>query len=129
MHPLSRALVLLGIAMWSPAGAANFDTPEAAVQSLESAYVSKDIDAVVAAKDFDAEAHFILYKSDPALAADTQVVNQAARVLERSFRVQIQSRGFPQYEKIQMFNHGKGSNSSHTRQAHRRLPIARRSQP
>ncbi len=100
MHPLSRALVLLGIAMWSPAGAANFDTPEAAVQSLESAYVSKDIDAVVAAKDFDAEAHFILYKSDPALAADTQVVNQAARVLERSFRDQIQSRGFPQYEKF-----------------------------
>jgi hypothetical protein len=100
MRALSRILVLLWIAMWSPAGAANFETPEAAVQSLESAYVSKDIDAVVAAKDFDAEARFILYKSNPALAADTQVVNEAAGVLERSFRDQIQSRGFPQYEKF-----------------------------
>jgi hypothetical protein len=90
MRPFSRVVVLLGISVCSLAGAANFDTPDAAVQSLESAYVSKDIDAVVAARDFDAEARFILYKSDHALAADNQLVYQAAAVLERSFRGRIQ---------------------------------------
>jgi hypothetical protein len=35
MRPFSRVVVLLGISVCSLAGAANFDTPDAAVQSLE----------------------------------------------------------------------------------------------
>ena len=58
---------------------------------------------------FDVQARFILYQSDPALAADTQVVNQAARVLERPFRDQIQNRGFPLYEKIKCAITGKAA--------------------
>ena len=77
---------------------ANFSTPELALAALEDAYVRKDLDAAVAAKDFRFEAReMLLNLQNLAEHIDDALVSQAAGVLELAFRQQIQVMGFPEF--------------------------------
>ena|ERR1700742_96525 len=97
MRPRNFLAALLGVSTGSPTVAANFDTPESAVQALEAAYVHKDIEAAVAAKDFHEEARLMLQKMNPGLATDAGILKQTSQVLELSFRDQIRKNGFPKF--------------------------------
>ncbi|MBI5426636.1 MAG: hypothetical protein HZA32_21380 [Opitutae bacterium] len=73
-------------------------TPEEAILLLEDAYRKKDIDAAVAAKDFQIEARLLLErirreKNEPAVAPS--LIHQTAHVLELSFRDHHARKGFP----------------------------------
>ena len=92
-------LALGGLAGLSARPAA-FDTPEDAVRTLEAAYSDKNIDAAVAAKDFDEEARLMLLKINPPLAADAGILSETAHVLELSFRKQLKSDGFPDFNNL-----------------------------
>lgn len=77
--------------------AADFSSPEAAIHTLETAYIAKDIDAAVAAKDFGEEARLMLAGMSPQMASDAEVLGKTAEVLELSFRKEISDRGFPDF--------------------------------
>lgn len=72
-------------------------TPESAVRALEDAFVRKDIEAAVNAKDFHAEAKLMLEKLNPEVAKDSEILKQTAQVLELAFRKQIETDGFPDF--------------------------------
>jgi hypothetical protein len=92
---------LLALAAAVPvASATDFSTPESAVRALEDAYIQKDIEAAVAAKDFTEEARLMLVRISPELADDAETLNQTAEVLELSFRKQIQDEGFPELAEL-----------------------------
>jgi hypothetical protein len=80
--------------------AADFSSPESAIRSLESAYSSKDLKAVLAAKDFLEEARLMLERINPQLAADKKMLQQTAHVLELSFKQEIQKTGFPNFSEL-----------------------------
>jgi hypothetical protein len=106
--PLPRFLsLLLGLSAASTVGAVGFDTPEDAVRALERAYIEKNPDAAVAAKDFVEEARLMLQKMDPKLAHDAVVLKQTAEVLELSFRDELRKKGFPDFGKLQCSFVGK----------------------
>lgn len=71
-------------------------TPEEAIRTLEDAFVRKDIEAAVAAKDFETEAKLMLESINPELVS-AEIVKQTAEVLELGFRKQIESDGFPDF--------------------------------
>ena len=80
---------------------ADFSTPERALASLEDAYVRKDIDGAIAAKDFNFEAReMLLILSDVAEQMDDAMVEQTAQVLELAFRSQIEEEGFPDFQNV-----------------------------
>jgi hypothetical protein len=63
---------------------------------MEDAYRSRDVDAVVAAKDFTREAVLMFSRPPLAnLAADAELIAQAASTLELAFRAELSSRGIP----------------------------------
>jgi len=99
--------LLLGLSAASTVGAVGFDIPEDAVRALERAYVEKNADAAVAAKDFVEEARLMLQKMDPKLARDTAVLKETAEVLELSFRDELRKKGFPDFGKLQCSFVGK----------------------
>lgn len=74
-----------------------FDTPENAVRALEEAFKSRDIEAAVHAKDFDAEARLMLQRINPDMARDPEIVKQTAEVLKLGFRKEIEIDGFPDF--------------------------------
>jgi hypothetical protein len=76
--------------------APDFTTPEGAVKALKTAYVNKNIEDAVAAKDFKEEARLMLKRIQPELAHDADILKQTAEVLELSFRKQIGQEGFPE---------------------------------
>jgi hypothetical protein len=83
--PLPRFLsLLLGLSAASQASAVGFDTPEDAVRALEQAYIQKNADAAVAAKDFVEEARLMLQKINPKLASDAEILRQTAVVSTRT---------------------------------------------
>jgi hypothetical protein len=88
------------------AGADQGDTPEGAIQRLESAYRAKDLEALVAAKDFRAEARLMLQHlareqpGSPDMSGDQEVVTKTAEVLELAFRQQITQQGFPDMSQV-----------------------------
>lgn len=94
---LALALVIAPTSM-----AADLSSPERALKALEDAYVRKDIEAAVAAKDFQFEARAMLgaLKNLPG-PPDDQLVQQAAEVLELSFRQQMKTSGFPAFAGLQ----------------------------
>jgi hypothetical protein len=85
--------VILGVASASSA----LSTPESAVRAFEDALIRKDIEAAVAAKDFDTEARLMLKKINPELASDSEILKQTAQVLELGFRKEIETDGFPDF--------------------------------
>ncbi len=80
--------------------AADFSNPENAILSLESAYKIKDLEAAVQAKDFGAEAIFLLQNMNPEYANDADIVKQTTAVLELGFRKQIRDEGFPDFSGV-----------------------------
>ena len=77
--------------------AAGSTTPEGALRDLENAYVRKDLEAAVAAKDFNFEARAMLKALRNIGDPDQAIVKQAAEVLELGFRRQMQTSGLPAF--------------------------------
>ena len=91
------ALGLLATGMPASSFAADFTTPENAIRSLEAAYIDKDIEAAVAAKDFTEEGRLMLLNINPEFAKDPELIGKAAEVLELSFRQEMKEKGFPNF--------------------------------
>jgi hypothetical protein len=101
MRLLRILSLLFGAGAASAVSAGGFDTPEDAVRGLEQAYIQKNVDAAVAAKDFGEEARFMLQKMDPKLAGDPAILKQTAEVLELGFRNELRTKGFPDFGRLQ----------------------------
>lgn len=91
---------LLGLGAASTATDVKLDTPEDAVRSLERAYIRKDIDSAVAAKDFMEEARLMLQKLNPELSKDPKMIKDTASVLELAFRKEMKTKGFPKFQNL-----------------------------
>jgi hypothetical protein len=91
---------VLGLTAASIVNAGGFDTPEDAVRALEQAYVQKNEEGAVAAIDFVEEGRQMLQKINPTLANDAEIIKQAADDLERSFRNELRTKGFPDFGKL-----------------------------
>jgi hypothetical protein len=99
-QPMLLRRFLLPIALFSamnPSMAADFSSPEGALKALEYAYVRKDIEAAVAAKDFKFEAHEMLKTLKKLGNPGEDLIKQTAEVLELSFRKQMKTEGFPAF--------------------------------
>ena len=107
MRLLSFQAYLLGLSAAWAASAVGFDTPEDAVKALERAYIEKNADAVVAAMDFVEEGRQMLQKINPALANDAEIIKQTAESLERSFRNELRTKGFPDFGRLKCSFVGK----------------------
>ena len=90
---------LLGMAA-TPALAADFSTPQGALQALEQAQRSHNIEAAVAAKDFQYEAYAMLANLKSTPKPEPGLVREAARTLELAYRNEIKSNGFPNMEGV-----------------------------
>jgi hypothetical protein len=73
---------------------ADASTPHGALRVYLSAWERRDLDAMVAAKDFTDEATAMLAKVSPAVA-DEQLLKQTAETLELAFRAQWQQADWP----------------------------------
>lgn len=92
--------LLLGLSAASAVNAGGFDTPENAVLALEQAYIQKSADSAVAAMDFVEEGRQMLQKINPTLANDPDAIKQAAEGRELSFRDELKTRGFPDFDRL-----------------------------
>ena len=99
--------LVLGLTVASMVDAGGFDTPEDAVRALEQAYIQKNEEGSVAAIDFVEEGRQMLQKINPTLADDAEIINQAAEDLERSFRSELRTKGFPDFGKLKCAIVGK----------------------
>ena len=75
-----------------------FDTPEGAINALEYAYDTQDLEKVLACKDFMKEAELILNPME--VEIDNELIEQTAQVLQLSFIKNIQEHGFPDFSDI-----------------------------
>jgi|SRR5215813_4892226 len=88
--------ILLAAAASCPA-----PTPEVALKRIEDAYRSKDMEAVVACKDFRREAELMMARLDkPFLKNDPAIVARIAETLESAFREELRGRGFPELKGV-----------------------------
>jgi hypothetical protein len=99
--------LVVGLTAASIVNAGGFDTPEDAVRGLEQAYVQKNEEGAVAAIDFVEEGRQMLQKINPTLANDAEIIKQAAEDLERSFRNELRTKGFPDFGKLKCSFVGK----------------------
>lgn len=83
-----------------PAIAKEFTTPEGAILCLEEAYRRRDIDAAIAAKDFQAEARLMLQKLNA--PHDDELVATTAETLLASFRAHTTAR-WPNFDGLESF--------------------------
>jgi hypothetical protein len=89
---------LLAMGLPTSAFAVDLTTPQNAIRSLEAAYHNKDIEAAIAAKDFQEEARQILLRTEnPESAKDAELVMETAGVLELAFRKEVEVSGFPDF--------------------------------
>lgn len=100
MRVIVNAVFLFGVVLPMAALAAVMSTPEAAIKALEAAYISKDLDAALAAKDFQEEARLMLTNINPELSNDPSIVKQTAEVLELGFKKEIKDKGFPDFKAL-----------------------------
>jgi len=76
----------------------NYDTPENAIKSLETAYTNHDLDAIINSKDFLNEAKFILQSVSPKYdLEDKELVSETAKSLELRMILSMQNNGFPDF--------------------------------
>lgn len=101
MSLLNVQAFLLAVSLPGVALAADFSTPQNAIRSLEAAYISKDVEAAVAAKDFNEEARLMLQSMDPQFAEDSEMLKKTADLLELSFRKQMKDIGFPDFSSVE----------------------------
>ena len=80
--------------------ATDLSTPANALKSLEDAYIHKDIEAAVRAKDFRYEADAILAANMNLKNSDEELIGKTAEILELAFRKQMQTQGFPDFGKL-----------------------------
>lgn len=81
--------------------AADLSTPEAAIRTLENAYLTKNEDAAVAAKDFQFEARQMLTQVRGPGKFDESLVTTLASKLEARFRSELKNSGFPDFKGLQ----------------------------
>jgi hypothetical protein len=99
--------LVLGLTAASTASAGGFETPEDAVRALEQAYIQRNEEAAVAAIDFVEEGRQMLQKINPTLANDAEIIQQAAKDLELTFRSELRTKGFPDFGKLKCSFVGK----------------------
>jgi hypothetical protein len=103
LFTVSTVLCFLGVGRGSAAVAADFSSPTAALKSLEAAYAEKNIDAAIAARDFDAEAREVMHAMElenPNFKADEDMTKRLHRELESGYRGDIAAKGFPDKSKF-----------------------------
>lgn len=93
------AFLYFGMAA-APVMAADFSTPQGALQALEEAQRSHSIDAAVAAKDFQYEAYAMLANLKNTPRPEPSLVQEAAHVLELAYRNEIKKHGFLNMEGV-----------------------------
>jgi hypothetical protein len=71
-------------------------TPQGTLRMFLAAVATKDLDAMVAVKDFDYEAGQILAGKGPGIENDSDLVAKTAEVLELAFRTEWQQRAWPE---------------------------------
>lgn len=83
---------------------ANLDTPEGALLAIEQAFTEKNLDRVLACKDFHAEAYLMLSKLK--FEVDQDIIDTTAEALEASFMQYLDENGMPDFSnKISVFTH------------------------
>ncbi|KOS05115.1 hypothetical protein AM493_02975 [Flavobacterium akiainvivens] len=75
----------------------NYTTPVEAIISLEKAYVNKDLDGVLNAKDFVAEARLIIAQRSDDDYNDEDTVLEVAQLLKLALIKSIEDNGFPDF--------------------------------
>ena len=101
--PILIGCFLLGLALSCWAGGndgKDFSTPERALAALENAYRARDLDAAVAAKDFNLEAKLLLQILNKELADNDEILRSTAKTLELAFRKELQTQGFPAFDSL-----------------------------
>jgi len=73
-----------------------FETPEAAIETLLRAYHAKDLEAMVAAKDFAIDAQ--LFWEDLGLPVTDNQMEKSVTAFESNFRKQMEHAGIPDYD-------------------------------
>jgi hypothetical protein len=97
----NRSLPLvLALGLAKSAAANNFESPEDAVRALEEAYVRRDTDAAVAARDFTEEARRMLVRLGPGLEGEADILKQTAEVLELGYRNELKKSTFRRFEGV-----------------------------
>ncbi|RZJ36585.1 MAG: hypothetical protein EOO51_00255 [Flavobacterium sp.] len=78
-----------------------YSSPEAAIITLEEGYTNKDLEGILASKDFKAEAKLILEQSSYNYDLDDEaVISETAKLLELSLIKSLQENGYPNFEKV-----------------------------
>ncbi|MGQ2983734.1 hypothetical protein [Flavobacterium sp.] len=81
----------------------NYNTPQNAILSLESAYNNRDMEAIINSKDFIAEAKIILDKVSLGFEPnDEELISETAELLKLSLIRSIQENGFPNFEGVEV---------------------------
>jgi hypothetical protein len=76
----------------------NYSSPQEAIISLEEAYTNNDLHAVIALKDFRAEARLILEQRNVEYDLnDAELISETAVLLELSLVTQLEKNGFPDF--------------------------------
>lgn len=79
----------------------NYNTPQDAVISLETAYTYKDDEAILQSKDFRAEALLILKQANYNYDLnDSELVNETAELLKLSLIKNLQENGYPNFDSV-----------------------------
>lgn len=97
---LQLAAAISCFAFTSVSMAIDLSTPEAALKSLETAYIQKDIEAAVTAKDFKFEAKELLVNLKKIGTPDQEMIDETAKVLELGFRKHMRESGFPDFSSL-----------------------------
>jgi hypothetical protein len=92
--------LLLALGAAGIAGAANFESPEAAVRALEDAYARRDANAAVAARDFTEEARRMLQSIGSGLEKEADILKLTAEVLELAYRKDLKENIFRRFKSV-----------------------------
>ena len=102
-NELQRALDELHIELMAlPEVRRDFTTPEGAILCLEDAYRRRDIEAVVAARDFKTEAKCLLQKTRFRIWIDDEAIARTAEALELAFRAHTTAQ-WPDFDGLESF--------------------------
>ncbi len=85
-----------------PPVAHDFTSPEGAILCLEDAFRRRDIEAAIAAKDFNTEARLMLQKTGFKEHMDDEMITKTAEALVASFRAHTTER-WPDFEGLESF--------------------------
>ncbi|MDH3346521.1 MAG: hypothetical protein OEM02_00275 [Desulfobulbaceae bacterium] len=80
----------------------DFSTPEGAILCLEDGYRKRDMDAVIAAKDFTTEARLMLEKAGLHEGMDEEIVKKASDTLLVNFKSHLEKK-WPDFKGVKSF--------------------------